>query len=138
MAHPWHHAISSAMKWGGEPSDYLPIHQWFDESKRLMGDFRHRALRHHAEGIFLCESIFGVTIRSASGRVVPTRWVAEQHVMEDLGRIPSASDWLSCIHPEPWMARSRKLSQEIEEQTLPEMEDQPWPTSNVGTASLDT
>ena len=53
MAHPYHHALSSVKKWGGEVSDYLPLHSWFDQSKAIAGDFRHRALRHHAEGIFM-------------------------------------------------------------------------------------
>ncbi len=53
MAHPYHHALSSVKKWGGEVSDYLPLHTWFDQSKAIAGDFRHRALRHHAEGIFM-------------------------------------------------------------------------------------
>ena len=53
MAHPLKHAQSSARKFGGRAEDYLPIHNWFDESKAFLGDFRHRALRHHAEGIFL-------------------------------------------------------------------------------------
>jgi hypothetical protein len=30
MAHPYHHALSSVKKWGGEVSDYLPLHTWFD------------------------------------------------------------------------------------------------------------
>lgn len=30
MAHPYHHALSSVKKWGGEVSDYLPLHSWFD------------------------------------------------------------------------------------------------------------
>jgi len=116
MAHPYHHALSSVKKWGGETENYMGIHEWFDDSKRSHADFRHRALRHHAEGIFLCESIFGKTITLSSGRVIPVRWVGEQHVQEDLGRIPSATDYLRLITPEPWMHRSRKLSQEIEEQ----------------------
>ena len=53
MAHPYHHALSSVNKWGGTVDDYLALHQWFDESKILTADFRHRALRHHAEGIFM-------------------------------------------------------------------------------------
>ncbi len=28
----------------------------------IVADFRHRALRHHAEGIFMAETIFGSTI----------------------------------------------------------------------------
>ena len=53
MGHPYHHALSSVRKWGGAADDYLPLHQWFDESKVVTADFRHRALRHHAEGIFM-------------------------------------------------------------------------------------
>jgi hypothetical protein len=115
MAHPYHHALSSIKKWGGKVSDYLPIHSWFDESKAFLGDFRHRAMRHHAEGIFLCERVFGVMLTNSDGKVLPVRWIAEQHVKEDLGRIPSASDWLRCIRPEPWMGRAEKL--ELEQQT---------------------
>ena len=53
MAHPYHHALASVKKWGGDVSDYLPLHTWFDQSKSIAADFRHRALRHHAEGIFM-------------------------------------------------------------------------------------
>ena len=62
MAHPWHHALSSVRKWGGAPEDYLAVHAWFDASKAITADFRHRALRHHAEGIVMAETIFGVTL----------------------------------------------------------------------------
>jgi hypothetical protein len=40
MAHPWHHAVSSARRHGGAPEDYLAIHEWFDASKAHHGDFR--------------------------------------------------------------------------------------------------
>jgi hypothetical protein len=53
MAHPYHHSLSSVKKWGGAACDYLAIHSWFDASKQITADFRHRALRHHAEGIFI-------------------------------------------------------------------------------------
>lgn len=104
MAHPLKHAESTARTWGGKPEDYLPIHNWFDESKAFMADIRHRAMRHHAEGIFMCERIFGVTITNSDGKAVPVRYIGEQHVKEDLGRIPSVNDWLSRIIPEPWMS----------------------------------
>src|ERR1700676_4813958 len=58
MAHPLKHAQSSARRFGGKPEDYLPIHSWFDESKAFLADFRHSALRHHTEGIFLLEKLF--------------------------------------------------------------------------------
>jgi len=109
MAHPYHHALSSVRKWGGVPADYLSVHNWFDESKMILADFRHRALRHHAEGIFMAEKIFGTAITNADGRVVPVRWIGEQHVRENLGRIPSFADWVKAIRPEPWMGRAQPL-----------------------------
>lgn len=109
MAHPYHHALASVRRWGGMVEDYLPLHDWFDESKAYWPDFRHRALRHHAEGIFLCEALFGPTITNSDNKVIPVRWIGEQHVKEDLGRIPTAGDWLRCIRPEPWMGKVGKL-----------------------------
>ena len=41
MGHPYHHALSSVRKWGGAADDYLPLHQWFDESKAITADFRY-------------------------------------------------------------------------------------------------
>lgn len=82
MSHCHYHALSSFRRWCGNADDYLPLHQWFDESKRIIADPRHRALRHHAEGIFLLETIFGVTIRNSDGRDIPVRLVGEQHVTE--------------------------------------------------------
>lgn len=105
MAHSYHHAVSSAHKWGGAPEDYQPVHDWLDGSKLILADFRHRALRHHAEGCWAAEQVFGITITNSAGRVVPVRLIAERHIVEDLGRIPSFADWVRCIRPEPWMGR---------------------------------
>ena len=112
MAHPLKHAQSSAKKFGGRAEDYLPIHNWFDESKAFLSDFRHRALRHHAEGVFLAEKLFGVAIVNSEGNKVPVRYVGEQHVREDLGRIPTAQDWLVQIKPQRWMF-GKRLDEEI-------------------------
>jgi len=106
MAHPYHHAVRSAKLFGGSPEDYLAIHDWFDESKAHFADFRHRALRHHSEGIFLCESIFGATVANSTGKRIPVRMIGEQHVTDDLGWIPSVKDWLQFIQPQPWMGRT--------------------------------
>jgi hypothetical protein len=105
MAHPYHHSLSSVKKWGGTVEDYMKIHSWFDESKGHFADFRHRALRHHSEGIFMCEKIFGETITLSTGRVVPVRFIGEQHVNEDCGCIPTVADWLGAIQAQPWMRR---------------------------------
>jgi hypothetical protein len=109
MAHAYHHAVSSARKFGGKPADYQKIHDWFDESKMIIADFRHRALRHHAQGIYECERVFGVTITNSDGKVVPVRFIGEQHVKEDFaGRIPTFADWVACIRPERWMGTVEK------------------------------
>jgi hypothetical protein len=102
----------------------LQIHNWFDESKSFFTDFRHRALRHHAEGIFLCERIFGVAIVNNEGNQVPVRYVGEQHVREDLGRIPTAQDWLSQIKPARWMYGQRFRAGRFRTSSLTEFNSQ--------------
>ena len=108
MAHPLHHAESSARKFGGVPEDYQNVHDWFDSSKEHLAIFTHRAHRHQTLGIFEAERLFGRSLTNSAGRVVPIRWIGEQHVREDCqGRIPSLADWLARIQPEPWMANGR-------------------------------
>ena len=72
--------------------NYQALHVWYDSSKAHCVDFRHRAMFHHSAGICLSEAIFGPTFTLSTGRIIPTRWVGEQHVREDLGFIPSFSD----------------------------------------------
>lgn len=99
----YYHAVSCQKKWGGEPEDYYDIHSFIDSSKKIVGDVRHRSVYHHTEGIFLCERIFGTTIETSAGRKVPVRLIAELHVMEDLGWIPSPSDYISNMNLNVWM-----------------------------------
>lgn len=103
---PYHHAVSSSRKYGGKPEDYQAIHDWFDNSKSHFANFRHRALRHHTQGIFEAERVFGHTITNSDGKKVPVRFIAEQHVIEDLGFIPTLADWLKHIKPQKWMVRA--------------------------------
>lgn len=114
MSHCHYHALSSARRWGGKAEDYIALHSWFDESKKILADPRHRALRHHAEGIFMLETLFGVTIRTSQGRDVPVRLIGEQHVREDLGFIPSFADWVRRIRLEPWMVRGQPVQRDID------------------------
>ena len=110
MSHTFHHAQSSARLFGGVPQDYQAIHDWFDASKETFADYRHRALRHHSQGIFEAERVFGVTVMNSSGTAVPVRYIGEQHVKEDCGgRIPTVADWFRNIKREPWMARGYKI-----------------------------
>lgn len=102
----WYHAKSAAKKWGGEPEDYLPIEEFIDSSKQIIGDARHRSMYHHTAGIFLCERIFGKTITNSRGVQVPVRLIAEQHVMEDLGWLPSPADYINGMTLATWMSGS--------------------------------
>jgi hypothetical protein len=108
--HPHHHAMTTVKRWGGKPEDYAAIHDWFDATKEQLADVRHRALRHHAQGIFEAERVFGRVIVNSDGRQVPVRYIGEQHVKEDCGgRIPTVADWLCEIRMQPWMNRMHSV-----------------------------
>jgi hypothetical protein len=55
----------------------------------------------------MCEKLFGVAIQNSEGELVPVRYLGEQHVKEDLGRIPTLQDWLTQIKPQRWMYGQR-------------------------------
>ena len=132
MTHPIYHAETSVKLWGGAPSDYLRIHQWLDETKETFCDFRHRALRHHSQGIFEAERHFGTAITTSAGKQVPVRYICEQHIKEDCGgRIPTVSDWFRHIRPEPWMSRGHAVStnEPAVDCNIPELETGTRPAS---------
>lgn len=111
MAHPLLHAKSSVKKFGGVIEDYIKIHEWFDETKAWIGHSNHRIFRHHSEGIFECEKIFGTSFINSDGKTVYTRYIGEQHVKEDCnGYIPSAKEWIHGLkEPKEWMLKTLKL-----------------------------
>jgi hypothetical protein len=113
MAHPYEHAKSSVRKFGGTPSDYMHIHEWFDATKAWIGHSKHRMFRHHSEGIFECEKVFGRSFINSDGKTVYTRYVGEQHVKEDcFGYIPTAKEWVDHVNdatPPQWMIRTIKI-----------------------------
>ena len=102
------HCLSSVKYFGGRVGDYHSIHAWFDESKDHYGDIRHRALRHHTQGIKECEKKFGIIITNSDNKQVPVRSIAEQHIREDLGFIPTIQDWFKEMKPKSWMASTKK------------------------------
>jgi uncharacterized protein DUF6915 len=109
----WYHAVSSAKKWGGEPELYIDVHEFIDSSKKIIGDVRHRSLYHHTEGVWLCQRIFGRTITTDAEREVPVRLIAERHVIEDLGWIPSPSDYIKGMPIQTWMSGKRTKIMDI-------------------------
>lgn len=107
------HARNSARRWGGTADDYLPIHEKMDSTKMAHAEVTHRCVFHSAFGIYLIEDLFGRTLVNSDGREVHVRDVAERHVLEDLGFIPSLSDWLKEMPAAPWMAGARTVAVEI-------------------------
>jgi hypothetical protein len=75
----------------------------FNSLQRITSVRHNLGLGMNADGIFLAEKLFGIAIVNSDGKQVPVRYVGEQHVREDLGRIPTAQDWLSQIKPQSWM-----------------------------------
>lgn len=104
---PYEHAKVSVRRWGGVPEDYLPIHDFIDESKAHFPDMRHRALLHNSWGIYLCERIFGHNL-TIQGRPVAVRDVAEQHIIDDMGRIPTIQDYLSGMPFYEWLGGPKR------------------------------
>ncbi len=100
---PMIHARSSARKYGGTAEDYLAIHDFMDSSKAHVADVRHRMIFHSSLGCFIVEQVFGHTIKNSDGREVSVRDVAEDHVIEDLGFIPSLEKWMEGMPVQQWM-----------------------------------
>lgn len=98
------HSRLSAKRYGGVPEDYQEIHDFMDSTKAALPDIRHRAILHSAFGCFLVERVFGTTITNSDNKAVCVRDIAEDHVREDIGFIPTIERWLSKMPMEPWMA----------------------------------
>lgn len=94
---PHLHARNSARKHGGKPEDYYAIHEWFDQTKAHIADMRHRAVLHNSFGIYLCAQVLGDMMTNSDGVLVSVRDIGEEHVLEDLGKIPSLSDCLATM-----------------------------------------
>jgi hypothetical protein len=100
---PYVHAKASAARYGGTPEEYLFLHDFMDSTKAACADVRHRAVLHSAFGIFIVEKVYGTTYTNSIGKVVSIRDLAEDHVKEDLGCIPSLESWVKNMPIEDWM-----------------------------------
>lgn len=100
---PYLHGQVSVRKFGGKIQDYQEIHDFFDSSKAHVPDMRHRALLHSSFGIYLAERVFGTSITNSDGKVVQVRDIGEQHVIDDMGRIPTVQDYLEGMPMYSWL-----------------------------------
>ena len=101
---PHLHAQSSVKRYGGKPTDYFPIHDFLDLSKGAIADNRHRCLTHTSWFLStVLERVFGATIKNSDGKEVSVRDIGEQHVIEDLGFIPTPQDYIQEMEYKSWM-----------------------------------
>jgi len=100
---PFLHSQVSVRKFGGKVEDYNEIHNFFDSSKSHVPDMRHRAILHSSFGIYLAERIFGMHITNSDGKIVQVRDVGEQHVIDDMGKIPTVADYLDGMPMYSWL-----------------------------------
>ncbi len=115
---PTLHSLISAKMFGGLPEDYHAIHDFIDSTKAHHADLRHRALLHSSFGIYIVEKVFGREMRNSDGLMVQVRDVAERHVLDDMGRIPSVSDYLNNMTLQKWMGgpiRKHRTTYKIKE-----------------------
>lgn len=121
---PLLHAKISVRKFGGNVEDYIDIHNWFDSTKQHISDATHRMVLHNSFGIFLCEQVFGEIIATkdgfkkmpyitnSNGKQISVRDIAEQHVLDDLGHIPSLEKCMQGLPMHDW-AVGGKLTKKI-------------------------
>lgn len=103
--------VESVRHFGGSPKDYQELHEFLDsittEVEAAWG------ITHSTFGLWLAEELFGYVI---GPREVPTRTVAEKHILAEYSAIPSVQDWLSGVKIQPWMYnQAAQLSVELEE-----------------------
>ena len=99
---PLTHARSSVKKYGGKIDDYLPIHEFIDSPKQNYADVRQRAVFHNSFGPYVCVRVFGDWIYNSDDKPISIRQIAEDHIVEDLGQIPTLEAWLKHIPRAPW------------------------------------
>lgn len=105
---PHLHAKLSVKKFGGTIEDYMDIHEFIDSTKAALPDVRHRAILHSAFGCYLTEKVFGRLITNSDGTLVSVRDIAEEHILQDLGFIPTVEFWLNEMPVREWMSGTMK------------------------------
>lgn len=102
------HSKIHCKKYGGSPEDYVDIDDFIDSSKQAVADVRHRTILHSAFGCFIVERVFGRTRVNSDGKTYSPRDVAEDHIIQDLGFIPTMENYLTNMEIQPWMSGTMK------------------------------
>jgi hypothetical protein len=105
---PYLHGRIHAKKYGGIADDYADIDDFIDSSKIAFPDIRHRAILHSSFGCYLVEQMFGRVRTNSDGITYSPRDVAEDHIIQDLGFIPTVESYLNHMEVQPWMSGTQK------------------------------
>lgn len=110
---PYLHGRIHAKKYGGTSEDYADIDDFIDSSKVAVPDVRHRAILHSAFGCFVVEQMFGRTRVNSEGKTYSPRDVAEDHIIQDLGFLPTMEQYLNNMTIQPWMSGTMKSNTQV-------------------------
>lgn len=107
---PYEHSCLSVRDFKGSPEDYIEIHKFLDQTKSHVPHWAHRLVLHNSWGIDLCEQIFGDAIINSDEIPISVREIARMHIIQDLGKVPTLSDWFRkiSIDKQSWMVNPRK------------------------------
>jgi hypothetical protein len=85
---PWWHAKLTARPRGADWLEDLAIHEFVDSAKTACPDLRHRIVLHNNDlGVTLTEMAFPERVDCAH--------IVCEHVRQDLGSVPSLTDWMA-------------------------------------------
>lgn len=105
---PLIHSKNHAKDFGGTWENYIQVDDFIDSSKATHASMKHRCILHSAFGIYIVEKVFGTAIKNSDGLLVSVRDIAENHILQDLGFIPSTDDWLGNLTLQSWMLGGRR------------------------------
>jgi len=111
---PFLHARVTQRQFGGRQADYEAIHEFMDWPKSAHPDIRFRAIFHHSMGPYILEKVFGSQIKNSDGKEVSVRDIVEQHIIDDLGFIPTVSKWLDGMPFYDWAAGVRTTTKHLQ------------------------
>lgn len=97
---PLIHAKLSMSRYGGEVDDYIQVHEFLDSSKAHVPDMTHRALLHNSFGCYIAQEKFGLYLPNEDGKDFSVRDICEEHILEDLGFIPTVVKCLETLNAE--------------------------------------
>lgn len=89
---PHEHSLLSVRDFGGHWNDYIGIHEFFDQTKAHICDYRHRFILHNSFGMILCEKLFGPMIYNSDGKQISVREIARRHIIQDMGKVYSLKE----------------------------------------------